>query len=74
MSCLHFKKINLAWLAVFLVMLALSVGGCFMDYDKALFDMPNNHLFANVAWMITATIFVLMMTPGLSFFMAEWCV
>lgn len=68
MSCLHFKKINLAWLAVFLVMLALSVGGCFMDYDKALFDMPNNHLFANVAWMITATIFVLMMTPGLSFF------
>ena len=23
---------------------------------------------ANVAWMITATIFVLMMTPGLSFF------
>lgn len=68
MSCLHFKKINLAWLVVFLVMLALSVGGCFMDYDKALFDMPNNHLFANVAWMITATIFVLMMTPGLSFF------
>ena len=24
--------------------------------------------YANVAWMITATIFVLMMTPGLSFF------
>ena len=27
---------------------------------------------ANVAWMITATIFVLMMTPGLSFFMEVW--
>ena len=29
-------------------------------------DEPIN--YANVAWMITATIFVLMMTPGLSFF------
>ena len=30
--------------------------------------MSGDHLWANVAWMITATIFVLMMTPGLSFF------
>ena len=49
-------------------MLGLSIVGCFMSPREGIFDMANNHLFANVAWMITATIFVLMMTPGLSFF------
>jgi Amt family ammonium transporter len=33
-----------------------------------LFTVGDNINMANVAWMITATIFVLMMTPGLSFF------
>lgn len=68
MSFLQVKKINGAWLTVFILMLAISVAGCFMSPGEGIFDMPNNHLFANVAWMITATIFVLMMTPGLSFF------
>lgn len=68
MSFLQVKKINGAWLTVFILMLAISVAGCFMSPGEGIFDMPNDHLFANVAWMITATIFVLMMTPGLSFF------
>ena len=68
MSFLQVKKINFAWLLVFVVMLGLSIVGCFMSPREGIFDMANNHLFANVAWMITATIFVLMMTPGLSFF------
>lgn len=68
MSFLQVKKINGAWLTVFILMLAISVAGCFMSQGEGIFDMPNDHLFANVAWMITATIFVLMMTPGLSFF------
>ncbi|MCH5325760.1 MAG: ammonium transporter [Duncaniella sp.] len=33
-----------------------------------LFSLEGSNLMANIAWMITATIFVLMMTPGLSFF------
>ncbi len=62
------KKTNLAWLITFLIMLAFSIIGCLATPREGIFDMANTHLFANVAWMITATIFVLMMTPGLSFF------
>lgn len=65
---LKVKRMKLAWLTVFVVMLAASVTGCLVTPREGIFDMDNTHLFANVAWMITATIFVLMMTPGLSFF------
>lgn len=65
---LQVKKVNAAWLIVFLTMLAISIIGCFVTPKEGIFSMDNTHLFANVAWMITATIFVLMMTPGLSFF------
>lgn len=68
MNILRVKRINVAWLVVFLVMLGLSIAGCIVTPRKDIFDMENTHIFANVAWMITATIFVLMMTPGLSFF------
>ena len=37
--------------------------------ERAIWTSENEPIdYANVAWMITATIFVLMMTPGLSFF------
>lgn len=64
------RKVSYGWLITFVIIAAVSVLGLFTSRDEglALFDMPNNHLYANVAWMITATIFVLMMTPGLSFF------
>jgi Amt family ammonium transporter len=62
------RKISYGWLVVFILLLVVSVVGLVSTSDAGSFDMPNDHLFANVAWMITATIFVLMMTPGLSFF------
>lgn len=68
MTFLKIKKLNAGWLSVFLLMLAVSVAGLFTNPGEGIFNMSNNHLYANVAWMITATIFVLMMTPGLSFF------
>ena len=68
MTFLQVKKINFGWMIVFLLMLGISIVGLFVSPREGLFDMGNDHLFANVAWMITATIFVLMMTPGLSFF------
>lgn len=62
------RKVSVGWAALFLVVLAVSIVGLCTDVDADLYNMPNNYLWANVAWMITATIFVLMMTPGLSFF------
>lgn len=56
------------WVILFALTAAISVIGLFVKESPGQFDMANDHLFANVAWMITATIFVLMMTPGLSFF------
>ncbi len=65
---LHFRKMNWAWLLVFLIMLGAGITGCIVTPKEGSFNLENTHLYANVAWMITATIFVLMMTPGLSFF------
>ena len=62
------KKVNLGWLAVVVGLVVFSVIGLRIDVQEEQFDMSGDHLWANVAWMITATIFVLMMTPGLSFF------
>ncbi|MDE5666264.1 MAG: ammonium transporter [Duncaniella sp.] len=62
------KKINLGWLLVLVALMVFSVLGLHTEVSDSLYDLPGDHLWANVAWMITATIFVLMMTPGLSFF------
>ena len=48
-----------------------SVAGLFTTThsgDFSLSETLNGRDYANIAWMITATIFVLMMTPGLAFF------
>ncbi|MDE6532195.1 MAG: ammonium transporter [Muribaculaceae bacterium] len=68
MKVLQVRKTNVAWLVLFIVMLGVSLVGLVASPRDGIFDMDNNHLYANMAWMITATIFVLMMTPGLSFF------
>ena len=62
------KKVNLGWLLVLASLLVMSFVGLRTDAQEGQFDLSGDHLWANVAWMITATIFVLMMTPGLSFF------
>lgn len=65
---LNGKKVSLGWLFVLAGLITVSVLGMRTEFSESLFDMAGASLWANVAWMITATIFVLMMTPGLSFF------
>ncbi len=62
------KRVKKRWMLMFAAMTAVSVSGLFASSSEGQFDLPNDNLWANIAWMITATIFVLMMTPGLSFF------
>lgn len=62
------KRIKKRWIILFLITAAIAVLGLFVSNHEGQFDLPNDNIYANVAWMITATIFVLMMTPGLSFF------
>lgn len=52
------------------LMCGIALTGCFIPEEEGLWDFVETEecTSANVAWMITATIFVLMMTPGLSFF------
>ncbi len=53
---------------MFTMLLFISILGLFVSERNTNFKLGENVNPANVAWMITATIFVLMMTPGLSFF------
>ena len=62
------KRVKVGWLTVLAAMIVVSIIGLTTEFSDSLFDLAGDHLWANVAWMITATIFVLMMTPGLSFF------
>lgn len=62
------KRLKKRWVILFTAVLAVSILGLFVAPAAGIYDLSNDNLFANIAWMITATIFVLMMTPGLSFF------
>jgi len=56
------------WIVMMSILVIISLIGLLMPETPGLW-VPDEHFnAANVAWMITATIFVLMMTPGLSFF------
>ncbi len=50
------------------IMVLISLYGVWMPETAGIWEPDERMDVANVAWMITATIFVLMMTPGLSFF------
>jgi Amt family ammonium transporter len=62
------KRFKKRWVILFSLIALISVWGLFVKESVGQFDMPPASLYANVAWLITSTIFVLMMTPGLSFF------
>ena len=62
------KKFKKKWLIFMLLTSVLCVAGAFLPDDPQLWQPDEAIDTADVAWMITATIFVLMMTPGLSFF------
>ncbi len=56
------------WIISLAIMVLVGVLGAFMPEQAGLWEMSDNINTADLAWLITATIFVLMMTPGLSFF------
>ena len=56
------------WIILFSVMTLIAIAGFFSEEAPGLWDLSDNVDTSDIAWMITATIFVLMMTPGLSFF------
>ncbi|WP_321330868.1 ammonium transporter [uncultured Bacteroides sp.] len=56
------------WIILMALMVIISIIGLFTPETPGLWTPDANVNYADVAWMITATIFVLMMTPGLSFF------
>lgn len=62
------KRFKRKWLVFMVLITILCVAGAFIPDDVDLWTPDVNINTADVAWMITATIFVLMMTPGLSFF------
>ena len=62
------REVKKRWIVLLFALAAISVLGLVVSPSEGLFEMTNESLWANMAWMITATIFVLMMTPGLSFF------
>lgn len=56
------------WIILMAIIVVISLLGVFLPETPGIWEPDANFNAANVAWMITATIFVLMMTPGLSFF------
>lgn len=56
------------WIILMAVMVLISIIGVCLPEEAGVWEPDPRMDPANVAWMITATIFVLMMTPGLSFF------
>lgn len=63
----HTKKQNF-WLIPFAILLIVSLIGAFMPIDAKMFISDDKIVVADVAWMLTATGLVLLMTPGLAFF------
>lgn len=62
------KRFKRKWTIFLLLITVVCLFGAFLPDDAQLWLADADVDSADVAWMITATIFVLMMTPGLSFF------
>ena len=61
-------KIKKRYVILMALVALVAAIGAFFPETPGIWDPDEKFNAANVAWMITATIFVLMMTPGLSFF------
>ena len=61
-------KIKKRYVVLMSLLLIVALVGAFFPETKGIWEPDEKFNAPNVAWMITATIFVLMMTPGLSFF------
>lgn len=56
------------WIISLAIMIVAGVAGSLIPEQQGLWELSANIDTADLAWLITSTIFVLMMTPGLSFF------
>ena len=56
------------WIIFMLSLTIVAIIGCLLPEQPGIWKLSDNVSKTNIAWMLTATIFVLMMTPGLSFF------
>ncbi|MCZ8089818.1 ammonium transporter [Flavobacterium sp.] len=64
-------KIEKRWILSFTIITIIAFTGLFWQHQSAntsLFNTAENINFADVAWLLTASCLVLLMTPGLSFF------
>lgn len=56
------------WIIFMVCLTLIAVIGWFIPDQQEIWELSDNVSRTDIAWMLTATIFVLMMTPGLSFF------
>ena len=56
------------WIIFMLSLTIVAIIGCLLPEQPGIWKLSDNVSKTNIAWMLTATIFVLMMTPGLSLF------
>ncbi len=57
------------WIILFIITAVISLTGLFFPEKQELFNSVDSNInYADTAWMITASILVLLMTPGVSFF------
>lgn len=64
-------KIEKRWILSFTIITIIAITGLFWQHQPAnasLFNSAETISFADVAWLLTASCLVLLMTPGLSFF------
>jgi Amt family ammonium transporter len=71
-------KTERRWIISFIIISIVCIIGAFWptvtknNYVVTKFGTTKDIVPADVAWMLTSCCLVLIMTPGLSFFMAEW--
>ena len=71
------KKLNISikWYIFFGVITLLSIISVLhtpQNLDTELFLKEDNLVSSDIAWILTSSCLVLLMTPGLSFFMEVW--
>ena len=67
------KKLEKRWVAAFLITATVAIAGLFWEHatvteKSTQFNSTNAIVPSDVAWLLTASCLVLLMTPGLSFF------
>lgn len=57
------------WFIIFIFMALVSIAGLFIPENDTLYNVVDKNInYADTSWMITSSVLVLLMTPGVSFF------